>query len=82
MLLNRRQESLELGSTHDERDAISPKWGGMDCRDSCHMEYQQRIPRLSETSAASTTQAMTLQFLPRQCTDLIMRRAPRSCIMM
>lgn len=82
MLLNRRQESLELESTHDEGDVASSKWGSMDCRDSCQMEYQQRIPRLSETSAASATLAVTLQFLPWRYTDLIIRRAPRSCIIM
>jgi len=64
MLLNRRQESLELESTHDQGDITSPKWGGMDCRDSCHMEYQQRIPRLSETSAASATLAVTFAVPP------------------
>jgi hypothetical protein len=42
MLLNRRQECLELESTHDEGDVTSPKWAGMDCRDSCHMEHRIR----------------------------------------
>ena len=56
MFRNRRQESLELGSTPDEGDVTSPKWGGMDC----HMEHRQEIPRLSEMSATSVTPAVAL----------------------